>query len=68
MIDISRKDIAAAHDKIAGHIRRTPVVEINIEQRNDPARARELLSMIVENFEGTRHAANAQHKIEEIHH
>lgn len=31
MIDISRKDIAAAHDKIAGHIRRTPVVEINVD-------------------------------------
>jgi len=31
MIEISRTDIAAAHDRIAGHIRRTPVVEINID-------------------------------------
>lgn len=31
MIEISRKDIAAAHDDIAGHIRRTPVVEINVD-------------------------------------
>lgn len=31
MIEISRKDIAAAHDQIAGHIRRTPVIEINVD-------------------------------------
>lgn len=31
MIEISRKDIAAAHDHIAAHIRRTPVVEISVD-------------------------------------
>jgi threonine dehydratase len=31
MIEISRIDITAAHDHIAGHIRRTPVVEITVD-------------------------------------
>jgi len=41
-------------------------VDIEFTNRNNPIRARELLSLIVENFEGSRHAANAQHRIEEI--
>ena len=31
MIEIIPTDIAAAHDKISGHIRRTPVVEVAID-------------------------------------
>ena len=41
-------------------------VEIELEKRDNPVRARELLELIVENFEGTRHSANAQHRIEQI--
>ncbi len=41
-------------------------VDIDLEERDDPVRARELLTLIVENFEGTRHAANAEHRIEQI--
>jgi tetratricopeptide (TPR) repeat protein len=42
------------------------MVAIELEDRNDPVRARELLQLIAENFEGTRHAANASHRIDEL--
>lgn len=42
------------------------IVDIEVQHRGNPARARELLGMIIQNFEGSRHAANAEHKIEEI--
>ncbi|MFV1995372.1 MAG: hypothetical protein ACC661_08030 [Verrucomicrobiales bacterium] len=41
-------------------------IDIELEGRQNPIRARELLVLVTENFEGSRHAANAQHKIHAI--
>ncbi len=42
------------------------IASIELENRKDPLRAREVLELIAREFEGTRHAANAEHRIEEI--
>ena len=36
MTEISRSDIAATHDRIAPHIRRTPVIEVEIDDIDQP--------------------------------
>ena len=36
MTEIFRTDIATAHDRIAGHIRRTPVIDIDIDGADTP--------------------------------
>ena len=42
------------------------IVSIELDDRQDPARAREYLELIVRKFQGPRHGANAAHRIEEI--
>ncbi|MEM8954684.1 MAG: hypothetical protein AAGD22_11075 [Verrucomicrobiota bacterium] len=42
------------------------IVDIETNHRHDIPRAKELLTLITQEFENTRHAANAQHKLNEL--
>ena len=42
------------------------VQELYLNEKNDEARAKELLQLVIDKFPDTRHSANAHHKLNEI--